>query len=135
MSSLAHLARAGVSLCVLGHVVLLVSGQTCRTLTTFNAALTPRIADYPDRRARQPDALLMEDSDVICLQEYWLEKDIDFMLKAVSSKYRYHYSPLHSSLNVLLTISKKRLIPETACDPADAAYFYFRVLPCVLLRG
>ncbi|KAK3783237.1 hypothetical protein RRG08_021997 [Elysia crispata] len=51
--------------------LLVVCGETCRTMTTFNAGLTPRIADYTSRVSRQPAALLAEDSDVICLQEYW----------------------------------------------------------------
>ncbi|KAK3730232.1 hypothetical protein RRG08_034977 [Elysia crispata] len=130
MSSYCHL----VSLCVLSHVVM-VSGQTCRTVTTFNAGLTPRIDDYPSRLKRQPTALLKEDADVICVQEYWFENDLAHMLKAVSSKYAYHFSPLHTSISYLPTLSRKRIFPETACDPADAAYFYLRVLPCALFRG
>ncbi|KAK3730231.1 hypothetical protein RRG08_034976 [Elysia crispata] len=134
MSSYCHLVRAVVSLCVLSHVVM-VSGQICRTVTTFNAGLTPAIDDYPSRLKRQPAALLKEDADVICVQEYWFENDLAHMLKAVSSKYAYHFSPLHTSISYFPTLSRKYFFPETACNFADVVHLYWRVLPCARSRG
>ncbi|KAK3730229.1 hypothetical protein RRG08_034974 [Elysia crispata] len=134
MSSYCHLVRTVVSLCVLSHVVT-VSGQTCRTVTTFNAGLTPRIDDYPSRLKRQPAALLKEDADVICVQEYWFENDLAHMLKTVSSKYAYHFSPLHTSISYLPTLSRKYFFPETACNIPDVVYLYRKVLPCARRRG
>lgn len=123
-----------VTFCLSSHLAQ-VGGQTCLTLTTFNAGLTPRIADYRQRLSLQPDALLRDDADVICLQEYWFEKDIAYLLDRVSHKYKYHFSPLHTSPGRLTTLKYKRLLPETPCSPGDSAFFYLRVLPCALLNG
>ncbi|GFO31989.1 hypothetical protein PoB_005849400 [Plakobranchus ocellatus] len=113
----------------------LVSGQTCRTLTTFNAGLTPRINNYGDRVRMVPPALLEEDSDVICLQEYWFERDMEYLLEKVASKYPYHYSELHESIGTLTSSRRKRIFPKTPCNAADVMFFWLRVIPCSTISG
>ncbi|GFR87144.1 hypothetical protein ElyMa_000739000 [Elysia marginata] len=105
----------------------LSTADTCRTLTTFNGGLTPRISNYGYRREVQPFALLDEESDIMCLQEFWFQEDIDYTLSKVSHKFKYHFSPLHSSLNVFNNAKRERLIPEAPCSIGDSAYFSFRI--------
>ena len=52
-------------------VLVDVAAAACKTVTTFNAGLTPRVDDYYRRRGLVNDALAAESADVLCLQEFW----------------------------------------------------------------
>ncbi|GFR71326.1 hypothetical protein ElyMa_005676900 [Elysia marginata] len=78
------------------------SADTCRTLTTYNTGLSPRVTDYNMRIVLQGNSLLNEDADVFCLQETWFESDMAYTLGKLMDVYKYHFSALHSSVNVLL---------------------------------
>ncbi|GFR87140.1 hypothetical protein ElyMa_000738900 [Elysia marginata] len=111
----------------------LSSADTCRKLTTFNAALSPRNPDYAMRRKLQAFGLMYEDTDVLCLQETWLERDIIYTLFKLMGKLTYHFSPLHSSVNVLIDFKNEPRIQKFAEEKHDCFHCFITIVVVVLI--
>ncbi|GFS05459.1 hypothetical protein ElyMa_001201200 [Elysia marginata] len=131
MSGQKHLSRAmllALLLFVSGNLNL-CSADTCRTLTTYNTGLTPKVPDYTLRSHLQGFSLQYEEADILCLQEAWLERDVVPMLMKLLSKYKYHFSPLHSSVNVLFDFRHMgKMGPPCTAD--DIKIVNERLFPC-----
>lgn len=90
---------------VLAWSPFLVTGDSCPngkdTLLTYNAALTPTIPGFKERRQRLPGIIAAEASnaDFMCFQELWYEEDVRRVLEAVEDEFPYHYSYLHFGIS------------------------------------
>jgi endonuclease/exonuclease/phosphatase family metal-dependent hydrolase len=62
------------------------AAPTLLTVATYNAGLAPGYVPYTDERRDQTiDAIATLDADVVCLQEVWLQDDIDAIATAATA--------------------------------------------------
>ena len=74
------------------------------TVTSYNMGLALNFVPYTQERLVANEALIADyDSDVICMQEVWLEEHVDAIEQAVGENYPYIY-----------TVEPEQIFSETA---------------------
>ncbi|GFS00145.1 hypothetical protein ElyMa_002808500 [Elysia marginata] len=109
----------------------------CKTVTTFNTALTSRVDRYWSRKDLIANALAAESADVLCLQELWYEDDMREIIEDLKSIYPHHYSGLHTGINQLKSDRERGWfsLAESACTISQVGSLIWDVLPCALRKG
>lgn len=134
-----HTSSTIVSVVVASLAILLidVAEAGCKTVTTFNTALTPRVNDYWNRRGIIVDPVAAESTDVLCLQELWYEDDMRNFIDNLKSIYPHHYSGLHTRINHLKSDRYRGWFSfaASACSVSEIGSLIWNVLPCAYRQG
>jgi len=69
--------------------------SSCSSVTSFNTALLNLVPQAETRRPHIAPGLRDTGSDVLCLQEVWLESDMRPLVESLQDTYPYHYSAIH----------------------------------------
>jgi len=133
-------------LLVLAVLIFVVKSDdtSCSRVATFNTALARSVGDYENRTLLTADAIKANNADMYCLQEYWLESDINNLLQTVSDKYPYHYSAIHYRQGALrkptnemgwLEYLKTSASRSSPCSFTDIKNIATHLLPCAYKGG
>jgi len=101
-----------------------VLGAPCSSVTTFNMGLT---TNYQGRLPRIIEELRKESSDLYCLQEVWLESDMDLVTSTLADLYPHHFSAVHYRTDKLKQ-SSGDTSQRSACSHTELSTFTSHVV-------